>query len=500
MISLDIKKETSSLLPPLNIAPTEQKEGALSFSALLKGTQELDDKIIQNGSLILALKDEKAPANLLSTQNMQDMIELESLELDPKVSAAMTPEDLKVLIKQAKQFLKDKIVQSEGFKKAEIDAIPKTLGGLVQVAKKIGIDISKITLEEVKAQIPKASIKSVEPLHVKANSKTTKPQKEQKEPLHVNKEVKQDVVPENEELPVEIKVKTHKVHTVKTQEIDTTEENLDMAKKETVKNTQQVKQEVKLTPLFKAQNTIAPEITTQQIVSTKVNNLTAQKNPKQKADETLQLLLRGEKVSKNDIGLTADFSVATAKVIAPQATKEVDKSLASLLKNDVSDDGDIQTKTDGWNVSKADSFEVKLHEAKQMVKYLSQDVKSAIEDYKSPFTRVKVQLNPQRLGEVDLTIVQRGKNLHINLSSNNTAINTLAMNANDLKAQLNNNGINNASLNFNSNAQSENSQAGQQEQQRQNQQRADEEYNYFESKESHEEVISSLEIIVPHYA
>ena len=135
-----------------------------------------------------------------------------------------------------------------------------------------------------------------------------------------------------------------------------------------------------------------------------------------------------------------------------------------------------------------------------MVKYLSHDIKTAIEDYKSPFTRVKVQLNPQKLGEVDLTIVQRGKNLHINLSSNNAAINTLAMNANDLKVQLNNSGINNATLNFNSNAQSDNSQAGQQEHQRQQQQRADEEYNYFESQEGNEEVLSSLEIIVPHYA
>ena len=92
-----------------------------------------------------------------------------------------------------------------------------------------------------------------------------------------------------------------------------------------------------------------------------------------------------------------------------------------------------------------------------MVKYLSQDVKSAINDYKSPFTRVQVQLHPQKLGEIDLTVVQRGKNLHINLSSNNAAVNTLAMNANDLKVQLNNNGINNASLNFNSNPQGDNS-------------------------------------------
>ncbi len=468
MVLLDVKKEASSSVSAINTAPPEKKEGALSFSALLKGKETTDDKIIQNGTLMLALEDEKNPLKTLLDKNMAA---LESLELDPKITAAMNPQELKVVIKQAKQFLKDKIVQSEGFKKAEIDALPKTLNGLVQVAKKIGIDISKITLEEVKA-----NLRDAETLHVKSDSKTIKPEKEQKESLHVSKGKKQ------------------KVHTAKSSEVNQAEAEINFTKKETPRQ-----ESVKSTPLFKAQNP-TPEITTQQIVDTKVNHLTSQKTPKQKADDTLQLLLRGEKAVKSESALTADFSTATARVIAPKATKESEKSLASLLKNDTNDGVDVQSKTDGLNVAKADSFEVKLNEAKQMLKYLSQDVKSAIEDYKSPFTRVKVQLNPQRLGEIDLTIVQRGKNLHINLSSNNTAINTLAMNANDLKVQLNNNGINNASLNFNSNPQGDNSQAGQQEQHRQNQQRADEEYNYFESQESNEDVLSSLEIVVPHYA
>ena len=431
MVLLDIKKETSSPVSLLNIAPPEQKGKVLSFSALLKGKETTDDKIIQNGKLVLTLKDKKIPT------------ELANLELDPKITTLMTPKELKVVIKEAKEFLKNKIVQSKGFTKAEIDALPKTLNGLVQVAKKIGIDVSKITLEEVKGLI------------------------------QTNKKA------------------------VKFQETKAASENLKFVKKDTAKNNiEQIKHAQKQTLLFKAQSS-ASEITTQQIVDTKVNHLLSQKTPKQKSNDTLQLLLHGEKVSKKDISLTADFSVATAKVIAPHAIHKTEKSLESLLKKSTKKTDDVQVKTDGMHIAKADSFEVKLNEAKQMVKYLSHDVKSAIEDYKSPFTRVKVQLNPQRLGEIDLTVVQRGKNLHINLSSNNAAINTLAMNANDLKVQLNNNGINNASFNFNSNAQSNNSQAGQQQQQ---QRQADEEYSYFDLQEHKEESINSLEIIVPHYA
>jgi hypothetical protein len=73
------------------------------------------------------------------------------------------------------------------------------------------------------------------------------------------------------------------------------------------------------------------------------------------------------------------------------------------------------------------------------------------------------------------------------------------MNANELRAQLSNSGINNATLNFN-NQDSNNSQAGQQEQHRQREQQAQDEYSYFENEEQGEEVLSSLEIIVPSYA
>ena len=154
----------------------------------------------------------------------------------------------------------------------------------------------------------------------------------------------------------------------------------------------------------------------------------------------------------------------------------------------------------GLTTHKADSFEVKLNEAKQMIKYLSQDVKTAIEDYKAPFTRVKVQLNPHKMGEVDVTIVQRGNNLHVNISSNTAAINALAINANELKTQLNNNGINNASLNFNNSEQNSEQQASNQQRNRQNERNADEEYNYFDNEGQNEEVLSSLEIVIPHYA
>ncbi|MDQ1338356.1 MAG: flagellar hook-length control protein FliK [Campylobacterota bacterium] len=189
-------------------------------------------------------------------------------------------------------------------------------------------------------------------------------------------------------------------------------------------------------------------------------------------------------------------------MIAPSPAQDGIKTLEQLLQGEsfAPQQNENQSfKLDSILTYKTDSLEVKMNEAKQMIKYLSNDVKNAIDDYRSPFTRVRVQLNTQNLGEIDLTVVQRGKNLHVNISSNNAAINTLSMNINELRVQLSNNGINSATFNFSSGSQSGDANANAGQQHKQNEQKAHQEYNYFKAEETSEEILSSLEIIVPRY-
>ena len=490
MIALDLKQETSTSATGLIVKPKgDETEAKLSFSSLLKGlektskgsfslelegmenkenfnallkvpkddlleVEDLQTKKNSKKSLIDLLdqgKESKSSSDILisSEQKSADPDALNILlngdvaELDQDVSKSLSLAELKILAKDAKEYLQKQILSSEGFKRSEIKSLPKTLQGLKQVAQKLGIELSKITFEELKLS---------------------------------QKDFNTEIIRSTES------------------------------------------QKTKVTPLFKAQKSI--EISTEQIVQTKSQNfktIEKQRDTKTTINETLELLLQGKKsTQKMNTGLTSDFSVETAKVIVQTQKQEPLEVLQRILNStqesseDVSESvQDTKTSLDSKSTSlhliKADSFEVKLNEAKQMVKYLSQDVKQAIDDYKAPFTRVKIQLNPQTLGEVELTVVQRGKNLHVNLSSNNAAMNTLAMNAHDLKLQLQNSGINNASLNFSNNAQgaeAANSGQAQHQQQQQNRQQAQNEYNYFENnnEEKNEEIISSLEIIVPHYA
>ncbi|MDQ7068415.1 MAG: flagellar hook-length control protein FliK [Sulfurimonas sp.] len=479
MLTLESKTQTSATSLPLGLSQKESSEDTkLSFSDLLRGISEKkDDKIVQNGVVVLALDEKESKSTKIP------------LEINPEISKDLSPKELKVLIKDAKEYLKNKITQSEGFKKSEIQALPKTLKGLVQVAQKFGIDIGKITLQEVKSSIVLAK-----PAETQDISKGVTVEMEDADEIKVKVQGSSQT---EEALEIDVDTRAKKV----LKNIATTINITDIQEKQVdEKPTQQIKSDIKVTPLFKAQ--AQKEITTEQLVNTKIS--TSEVNiPKKKVDETLKLLLRGERISKSDKGFTADFSVATARVLAPEARKDVSKSLESLLKGETKENSQNQ-KIDGLNIAKADSFEIKLSEAKQMTKYLSVDVKTAIEDYKSPFTRIKVALNPQRLGLVELTVVQRGKNLHINLSSNNAAINALALNANDLKVQLTNSGINNASLNFNDNSQSsQQGSFGQAQQNSQHEREAAKEYRSledFENEEKNEEILNSLEIVVPYYA
>lgn len=516
MILLDGKSKNSSSSPLALVTPKNEK--SISFSDLLKGVSEKKEaKGVQNGSLILSLGSEaknvkplqvdlKSEKNLSLLKSGDDFTlskdEEEFSLLNQKLLSSLTKEEMKALTLEARNYLKEQIKNSDGYKKAEIKELPKTLGGLIEVAKKFDIDISKISFEELKTPgKDNGSLKDVR-MEIVKEIVSSKSQASQKESTQEGpaKEIRQEVPKEmknpgknidlDEKNAQRVAANTQTANAQASQEINRSEKFT------------QAQKEIKETPLFKAQ---APQqhATTEQIVQVKANSMqrAEEKTPKTKADETLKLLLREEKPSLNNLILTADFSAATAKVIAPNPTQEGMKTLEQLLGGDStsSEQNSSSAKTESLTAHKADSFEVKLNEAKQMIKYLSNDVKNAIEDYKSPFTRVKIQLNPAHLGEVDLTIVQRGKNLHVNISSNNVAVNTLAMNANELRVQLSNSGINNATLNFSDSSQNSDTNAGGQHQQRQNEQRAHEEYSYFESEETHEETLSSLEIVVPRY-
>jgi len=123
MISFDIKPESSSL-SPLESSSTKS-EPTLSFSQLLKGIESKgDDKVVQNGSLLLALETEgnevKSSKKTLSVdrlisllKNDKDLVDDPKVteEEHPKTLQTLTTKEVKTLITDAKTYLKNQILK-----------------------------------------------------------------------------------------------------------------------------------------------------------------------------------------------------------------------------------------------------------------------------------------------------------------------------------------------------------------------------------------------------
>lgn len=85
---------------------------------------------------------------------------------------------------------------------------------------------------------------------------------------------------------------------------------------------------------------------------------------------------------------------------------------------------------------------------KETLQYFSQDLKEAVDQYKALITKLSITLNPNNLGEVEVTLIQRGNNLHINFNSNANAMNLFIQNQAEFKNSLVNMGFTGLEMNF----------------------------------------------------
>ena len=83
--------------------------------------------------------------------------------------------------------------------------------------------------------------------------------------------------------------------------------------------------------------------------------------------------------------------------------------------------------------------------------YFSDKLKEALQNYRPPVTKLSLELNPEKLGSVELTIVKRGDNISVQISSNQNALQLFMQNAQEFKNSLSNLGFNDVNLDFKDN-------------------------------------------------
>ncbi len=348
------------------------------------------------------------------TQGSENL-DAEEENFHPAVLKALPSKEIKQLIGEAKEYLKEQITL-----KSDVKELPKTLGGLIKLAEKSGIDVKSIRFD------------SLSPSPVKEE---------------ISQALKVDKTPLTQESPTNVaKTIPHTTSELVKPIVST-------------KNEKELAKDKPLALLLTKEGRI--EESPREVLSTP----SAAKNPAV-VSSSLSALLHGEDSIKQE---DAELSLKV------DGDKNSEKVAATL-----------QTKTE--------QLSQKVSEAKQLVNHMAQNIKESVENYKPPFTRIKMQLNPQKFGEMDVTMVQRGNNVHININANTSALTLMMQNAHELKSALSAQGLGDATMNFSS------QQNQQQQQEKNSQQQGFLTYEEFaEFDEEITQVATALEIVVPRY-
>jgi len=298
-------------------------------------------------------------------------------------------------------------------------------------------------------------------------------------------------------------------------DVNNVNNNVNKKKEEiTLNRLLQKKEVIKDKKIEKSKNSIKINVDKKEVIDSKDKNTNNEKqnldlkdlkNPNDKrnsknikADNSINKIADNEKKLDNvpqikDESRKVDLNLNIEKKAYEIEQKDNEtKDKKDLTTNEKVDQTETKKVSGSEEVTKPNEIiKQKVVNAKQTVLSFAKTLQEQVENYKPPFTRMQLSLDPEDLGKVDVTLISRGKNLHIQVNSNPTAIGVMAVQGNELRNQLNSMGFTDVQMQFNMN---------QQQQQQQNSKR-----HMYSSKE-HIDIdeipqdYESLEIILPNYA
>ncbi len=224
-------------------------------------------------------------------------------------------------------------------------------------------------------------------------------------------------------------------------------------------------------------------------------NISDMKKDMKKNEKRTQIKEKEIKITPN---LNTDKkTLQTKNIITHKETKTTQKHNSknqTKIEKNTSQTNPINTPekhifTSENNIGKIDTNHQNV-QIKQTLQYFANDLHQEIQNYKPPLSRIKMTLNPKNLGNVDVSIVSRGNNLQVNISSNNNTMAIFTQNQAEFKNSLVNMGFSNLNMNFNSNSNSHNEQRN----------KSNKENNNFEEISDNDiENQQTITLIVPKY-
>lgn len=165
-------------------------------------------------------------------------------------------------------------------------------------------------------------------------------------------------------------------------------------------------------------------------------------------------------MSKLQSKLNADTtSTASVQTLSERQSEQVAK--ADETNFAINNDDNSELNAALKDLSQVSRSELKSDlNLKETFRNFAQDFKEQMQTYKPPITRFNITLNPSNLGEVEVTLIQRGQNLHISFNTNTSTMNLFIQNQAEFKNSLVNMGFTGLEMNFSDQSKKDRQQQG----------------------------------------
>lgn len=525
-----ISKEILEFFPELAVNIDEELDESLSIekaslmqllkiSEMLNGGEKSLKFPVFTEKLAKVLSNENAIKEFKNAKNLSDLIKIAKkydLGLD---KIKFSTENLKTLenkfpLLKDKEFFQSKIANlTENILKTKHSKVEKK--PLIQNddASFLKDLISQIDKEEKETKIKKSNIietqnpkpKKREATAIKEllekitqNQTDKKPQKEEAKP-EINKAQKQEKLPNSQNLDkvimpsannLEDKIIDKKSAKISEKNILPTDEKQTKIPEKTILPTDEKAQKP---PRKESQNAKIPENIiknkpeTNTIKTPEIMPSTEEKTIKITPKEAFEEVLKPQNAPKQIFELKPDqpkMPKPTNEIaIKTEPPKEQSQNESQNSEQEPNQNNQNSLIKD---IAKAAQAQVKAP-LRQTFSHFSQDLKEQIEQYKPPISKVQIALNPKNLGEVEVTIITRGNNLHISFNSNQQTMNLFIQNQQEFKNSLVNMGFTQLEMNFSDQKESK------------NQQNFSHKDQMNDENEELKEEQSSIELIMPKY-
>lgn len=388
------KGKTSPLDGLLKAGAIDAKDNKEFVKKLVEMTKKGEIELDKNGSLKL----KTAQKNETETADESAFMHIKQLFSQVKLNDRLAIEKSVKELRSATDKTKDAKDSKEGVKDT------KDLKKLLDIAKNNGVEVKKISVETLKEE-PK-------------------------------------------------EVETKKTTTAKTNDKKTTAENI-------VKDTQKIEPDTRTKQLKEASKDATATDTKKEMpnLATLLQSGLKMKDEKDTTSKESQAIKTkkdsdAKTGTKNSDSVVAAFKDVETTEKSKNEAFELSDFLAKkeLQKEELTRHKEPQTNsTVSLETPKQSDNDLKgkMAVATEGLKNFSSDLKETIDNYQPPLMKVSMEMNPQNLGSVDVTLITRGSNLIVNVSSTQDTMQMFMQNIGEFKANLMAQGFVSLQMNFN---------------------------------------------------